>query len=103
MITPEEFKQAQITTRRILEVIFNVNYEKDFRSKVLKGNGWHSDSFEVERAHMSGSVFRLLLKHEDLREKEVYVCSEEVYNWYYELGKGVTDARSQDGYFEHFK
>ncbi|MCP3683616.1 MAG: hypothetical protein GY861_13095 [bacterium] len=89
MITPTEFKQSQTVVRCILEVVFHPQYELDFKTKVLAHNGWKHEEYQIERMHMSGYNFRLSLKHNDGREKELYIHGDDVYSWYRDLGKTI--------------
>lgn len=80
MITKQQLKQAQDINRCVIEVIFQ--YEKSFKATLLMGNGWLENSYSIERCHMSGSVVRLTLKHEDERQKDLYIPINEVYSWF---------------------
>lgn len=82
MFTPEMLQQAHETTKAVLQVIFQ--YEDDFKKRVLQRCGWRHDSFEIERCHAAQN-FRLTLKRDDGRERDIYIPSQDVYDWFLTL------------------
>lgn len=58
-----------------------------FKEDVLGGKrsvGWDSNEYTIERCH-TANVYRLTLKHDDGRMKDLYVDSRDVYSWTVEL------------------
>lgn len=88
IITPEQFTQAQETVKILIETIFHFEYEKDFLNKFCKVN---PEFHEIERVHMSGSVFRVTIKREDGREQDLYINSYDVYSWYTDIGEQLKE------------
>ena len=49
--------------------------------QVVKRNvGWESDEYSIERCHMA-NCYRITLKHDDGREKDIYIEAADVYTW----------------------
>lgn len=90
MFTPEMLQQTHQTMKCVLQVIFE--YEEDFKRQVLKGCGWEYDSYEIERCHMA-EAFRITLKHDDFREKDLYINCNVVYDWFISNQKKVLGDR----------
>ena len=67
----------------MIGVIFD--NECSFKTEVLTLNGWESTSYTIDRCH-AALRYRLTLKHDDGREKDVYIDSNEVYGWIDSLG-----------------
>ncbi|CAH9017024.1 conserved hypothetical protein [Vibrio phage 193E37-1] len=77
----KELKDAhQLVTATIRMVFDNENL---FKEQVLGGKrcvGWNSDEYSIERCH-AANIYRVTLKHEDGREKDLYIESSDVYTW----------------------
>lgn len=83
MLTPEMLQEAHDTLiYGVLRVVFQ--YEDDFKLSLLAYSGWKGDSYKLERCHIAQS-FRVTLKHDDGREKDIYIPSSKVYDWVLKL------------------
>lgn len=83
MFTPESLQLAHDTlVRGVIQAIFQ--YEDEFKKKVLSSSGWKPEYYTIERCHIA-NAFRVTLKREDGREKDMYIPSTEVYSWVLEL------------------
>lgn len=89
MFTPESLQAVHDTlVYGVIRVIFQ--YEDDFKQKVLKSNGWHHEDYKLERCHIA-NAFRVTLKRDDGREKDIYIPSSEVYAWVIDMQKMVIE------------
>lgn len=70
MITDYQLQQAHNLMRCVIQVIFQ--YKDSFKKEVLGKHGWNHDEYEIERCHMA-EAFRITLKHDDFREKDLYI------------------------------
>lgn len=77
-ITLQQVKDAHNLVAATITTIFN--NEKCFIDEVLKGNGWSSDVCTIERCH-AALRYRITLKHDDGREKDLYITLDSVYDW----------------------
>ena len=85
MITLEMIQQTQQTTKCILEVVFK--YEKSFKADVLGGKrcvGWEDDEYSIEFCH-AATNWRITLKHDDGREKDIFIPCGYVHSWFIKL------------------
>lgn len=83
MFTPEMLQDAHNTlVCGVIQVIFQ--YEGDFKKDVLSSSGWKPEHYTIERCHIA-NAFRVTLKRDDGREKDIYIQSSEVYSWVLEL------------------
>ncbi|CAM0048442.1 hypothetical protein VPHK406_0097 [Vibrio phage K406] len=76
-----ELKDAHQLVSATVRMVFD--HEKLFKEDVLGGKrsvGWESEDYSIERCH-AANIYRLTLKHDDGREKDIYVASAEVYTW----------------------
>lgn len=80
MITAKQLQEAHsIISQGVIQVIFE--NEDSFKKEVLSQNGWDHSEYTIERVHCA-EAYRLTLKHDDFREKDVYIPSGEVYSWF---------------------
>ena len=83
MFTAESLQAAHDTlVYGVIRVIFQ--FPNEFKYQVLKDIGWNNDYYTIERCHLANS-FRVTLKHDDGREKDIYIPSTKVYSWVLEL------------------
>tara|TARA_R100000541_G_C1897352_1_gene84035 strand:+ start:71420 stop:71701 length:282 start_codon:yes stop_codon:yes gene_type:complete len=84
-ITSEEFVAMQQTAKTLIECIFQE--EESFKASIIQGNwGWTREPYELERVHLSGWRLRVTVKFlEDYSETDIYLCLNDVYNWYEKL------------------
>ena len=76
-----ELKDTHQLVSATVQMVFD--HEDKFKEDVLGGKrsvGWESDEYNIERCHAANS-YRLTLKHEDGRQKDLYVDSGDVYTW----------------------
>lgn len=77
----QELKDAHQLVSATIQIIFDNEY--NFKEDILGGKrsvGWGSDSYTIERCH-AANMYRLTLKHDDGRMKDLYVDSRDVYTW----------------------
>lgn len=77
----QELKDAHQMVKATIEMVSL--HEKSFKENVLGGErcvGWGSDEYFVERCH-AAEAYRVTLKHDDGREKDIYIESKDVYTW----------------------
>ena len=77
----QELKDAHQMVKATIEMVFL--HEKSFKENVLGGKlcvGWESDEYSIERCHMA-NCYRITLKHDDGREKDIYIEAKDVYTW----------------------
>ena len=79
MFTPKMLKDAHQTIKCVIQVVFE--YEYDFKHTVLADNGWNAGCYTIERCH-AAQAWRFTLKHDDGREKDLYINSNDVYSWF---------------------
>lgn len=80
MITYEKLVEARNIQSGIIQIIFNPKYIQSFKEEVLHDVGWEHDEYDIERCH-GAMVYRLTLKHDDGREKDLYIASDTVHSW----------------------
>ncbi|AUR91541.1 hypothetical protein NVP1161O_099 [Vibrio phage 1.161.O._10N.261.48.C5] len=76
-----ELKDAHQLVSATIRMVFD--HEKLFKEDVLGGKrnvGWESEGYSIERCH-AANIYRLTLKHDDGREKDIYVDSSKIYGW----------------------
>ncbi len=80
-----DVKEAHQLVSATIEMVFD--HEDLFKEKVLGGLrcvGWNSGDYSIERCH-AAMIYRITLKHDDGREKDLYIPSTDVYSWSIEL------------------
>lgn len=83
MFTAESLQAAHDTlVKGVIQCIFQ--FPNEFKSQLLESTGWKDDCYSIERCHIANS-FRVTLKHDDGREKDIYIPSTKVYSWVLEL------------------
>lgn len=74
----QQVKEAHDLVSATITTIYN--NEKSFIDTCLKGNGWSSDVCTINRCH-AALRYRITLKHDDGREKDLYIDTNTVYDW----------------------
>lgn len=77
----QELKDAHKLVSATIQMVFD--HEDKFKEDVLGGKrsvGWESDEYNIERCH-AANIYRLTLKHDDGRQKDLYIDSGDVYTW----------------------
>ncbi len=85
MISPDQFAQMQEAAKSLLTVVFQ--YEKEFKRDILNSLRWKPEEYEVDRAHISGSVLRVEIKFEDSSTYPAFIELHKVIAWYYKMVK----------------
>lgn len=79
MITQQELQSAHnIISQCVIQTLFQ--HRDSFKKEVLGKQGWCHDEYSIERVHCA-NAYRITLKHEDFREKDLYIDSYDVYKW----------------------
>ena len=91
MITREEFKIMQDSARCLLQVVLDYK-EAEFKETFISPQcSYSSDEYELNRAHVSGSVLRINIRFEDdYSETDLYFDLTEVIERYYDMAEKVT-------------
>jgi hypothetical protein len=82
MINLQELEEMQSMLHRVIYIIFE--HEKSFKEEVLGKHGWKHDEYSIERCHAANN-WRITLKHDDYREKDLYIPSNDVLTWVLDL------------------
>ena len=85
----QEIKEAHQMVSGTIQMVFL--HEKSFKENVLSGKscvGWDSDEYSIERCH-AANIYRITLRHDNGREKDIYLKSTEVCAWSVSFIKGI--------------
>lgn len=85
MITYEKLVEARNIQAGIIQTIFDPKCIQSFKEKVLHDIGWKHNEYDIERCH-GAMNYRLTLKHDDGREKDLYIDSNTVHSWLETIG-----------------
>lgn len=83
MKSPYTLKQVieahQLVSGTIQTIFDN---ELSFKKEVLKlsSQNWKPEEYSIERCHVA-KIFRTTLKHDNGRERELYIDQNEVFDW----------------------
>lgn len=82
----EEQIQETINAHNIVSYIVQYIFDNEdsFKEDILGGKraiGWESEDYKIERCH-AAKRYRVTLKHDDGREKDIYVESDKVITWF---------------------
>lgn len=84
-LTEKQIQQT-IDAHNIISYIVQYIFDNEdaFKEDILGGKqavGWESEDYEIERCHVA-KRYRVTLKHNDGREKDIYVESNDVISWF---------------------
>lgn len=76
--TIQDIIEAHELVSATVRTIFD--HELSFKREVLGRHGWNHEDYVIERCHAARN-YRLTLKHDDGREKDLYIPSNDVLSW----------------------
>ena len=93
MITRDEFKIMQDSARSLLQVVLDYNEDEFKETFITPQCNYSCDEYELNRAHVSGSVLRVNIRfEEDYSETDLYFDLTEVIEWYYDMAEKVAEG-----------
>lgn len=78
--TLKQVMEAHQLVSGTIQTIFD--NELSFKKEVLRlpVHNWKPEEYSIERCHVA-KIFRVTLKHDDCRERELYIDQNEVFDW----------------------